>query len=43
VDVVKRKAIRFSPVELALVVLMGGLLLLNLWQSRLMTREQHAA
>lgn len=37
---VKRKAIRFSPVELALVALMGALLLLNLWQGRLQARLQ---
>ncbi len=38
---VKRKTIRLSPVELALVVLMGGLLLLNLWQSRALQQRMH--
>ncbi len=40
---IKRKAIRFSPVELALVLLMGGLLLLNLWQSHMIASSQRVA
>jgi hypothetical protein len=39
---VKRKTIRFSPVELALVSMISVLLLLNFWQEHLQRQQTRA-